>query len=89
MANREVSRPLDEQQARVNVEELAAYHATHRFRYPGCLCPILYPEAIGTDNETVLFLASHGEYEGRLVVACARGDCGYLGMYRTLEFKGR
>lgn len=73
------SRPLDNQQARVTVEMLAVHHATHVFHYPGCLCPMIHH---GTNNnETILFLAPYGEHAGRLVVACARGACGYIGAY--------
>lgn len=56
---------------------LEIYRAHHVFRYPGCLCP----QAAGAENETILFLATYGEYEGRLVFACARNACGYIGMY--------
>lgn len=77
-ADLQLSRLLDEQQARINVEMLAPHRTTHLFKYPGCICPMIYPGG-GVNNETVLFIAPHGEYEGRLVVACAYNACGYLG----------
>lgn len=86
MADWSSPRPLDEQQVRVNVEMLATYHSTHQFQYPGCICPLIYPSA--GNNETVLLLASHGEYGGRFVVACANDACGYYGMYKISPSKG-
>lgn len=60
---------------------LAAHHTSHLFKNPGCICPMIHPGG-GINNETVLLIASHGEYEGRLVVACAHNACEYLGAYK-------
>lgn len=88
MSDQQSSRPLDEQHARVNVEMLAAHRTTHLFRYPGCICPIIHPGG-GVNNETTLFIASDGEYEGRLVVACAYSACGYVGAYNISPSEDR
>lgn len=66
---------------------LATYRSTHLFQYPGCICPLLNP-GTSDNNETVLFIAPHGEYEGHLVVGCARGACGYLGVYQMWRLQG-
>ena len=63
---------LSDPNNRVPVHRFDNYKATHEFRSPGCLCPVLN----GTmDNESVVFEASGGEY----IAVCAKGICGYVG----------
>ena len=73
------------------LDALRSYHETHKFLGPGCLCPLLGTERgieHGRFVEAAIHIPVFGCYAGEYVAECARSQCGYLGLFISLDRRG-
>lgn len=74
-----LSRPLDGSLEPVHVDDFVMHHASHRFPYPACFCPVLTGSA--QNIQALIRFAPNKSVEKRLVAICEKEVCGYFGMH--------
>ena len=73
-------------------DALHSYHKTHKFLGPCCLCPLLGIERgieRGRYVEAVIHILVFGRYAGEYVAECTGSQCGYLGLFISLDRRER